>query len=37
MMKLGMHVDNWRHFDVSYQVPGKIGQSIEWLRREVAR
>ncbi len=21
MMKLGMHVDNWRHFDVSYQVP----------------
>ena len=21
MMKLGMHVDNWRHLDVSYQVP----------------
>ena len=21
MMKLGMHVDNWRHFDVSYDVP----------------
>ncbi|MCL5281006.1 MAG: sugar phosphate isomerase/epimerase [Planctomycetes bacterium] len=21
MLKLGMHVDNWRHFDVSYQVP----------------
>jgi sugar phosphate isomerase/epimerase len=20
-MKLGMHVDNWRHFDVSYEVP----------------
>jgi len=21
MLKLGMHVDNWRHFDVSYEVP----------------
>jgi len=21
MMKLGMHTDNWRHFDVSYEVP----------------
>ena len=21
MMKLGMHVDNWRHFDVSYHIP----------------
>jgi sugar phosphate isomerase/epimerase len=21
MMELGMHVDNWRHFDVSYQIP----------------
>jgi sugar phosphate isomerase/epimerase len=21
MMKLGMHVDNWRHLDVSYQIP----------------
>ena len=21
MIKLGMHVDNWRHFDVSYEVP----------------
>ena len=21
MIKLGMHVDNWRHFDVPYQVP----------------
>ena len=21
MLKLGMHVDNWRHFDVTYEVP----------------
>jgi len=21
MLKLGMHVDNWRHFDVSYELP----------------
>jgi len=21
MLRLGMHVDNWRHFDVSYEVP----------------
>jgi sugar phosphate isomerase/epimerase len=21
MLKLGMHVDNWRHFDVSYEIP----------------
>ena len=21
MMKLGMHVDNWRHFDMPYDVP----------------
>jgi len=21
MLKLGMHVDNWRHLDVSYEVP----------------
>ena len=21
MLELGMHVDNWRHFDVPYEVP----------------
>jgi sugar phosphate isomerase/epimerase len=26
MIKLGMHVDNWRHFDVPYQVPCQFAQ-----------
>ncbi len=26
MIKLGMHVDNWRHFDVSYEVPCKFAK-----------
>ena len=26
MLKLGMHVDNWRHFDVSYDVPCQIAK-----------
>jgi sugar phosphate isomerase/epimerase len=27
MMKLGMHVDNWRHLDVSYQVPCQFAKN----------
>jgi len=26
MLKLGMHVDNWRHFDVSYEVPCQLAK-----------
>jgi len=26
MLKLGMHVDNWRHFDVSYDVPCRFAR-----------
>jgi sugar phosphate isomerase/epimerase len=26
MLKLGMHVDNWRHFDVSYEVPCRLAK-----------
>ena len=26
MMKLGMHVDNWRHFDVPYDVPCRFAK-----------
>lgn len=26
MLKLGMHVDNWRHLDVSYEVPCQVAR-----------
>jgi len=26
MLKLGMHVDNWRHLDVSYEVPCRVAK-----------
>ena len=26
MINLGMHVDNWRHFDVSYEVPCQVAK-----------
>lgn len=33
MLKLGMHVDNWRHFDVPYQVPCEFAKEhgIEYV------
>ena len=33
MLKLGMHVDNWRHFDVSYEVPCQFARDhdIEYV------
>jgi len=33
MLKLGMHVDNWRHFDVSYEVPCQFAKDndIEYV------
>jgi len=33
MLKLGMHVDNWRHFDVSYEVPCQLAKDhdIEYV------
>jgi inosose dehydratase len=29
MLKLGMHVDNWRHFDVTYEVPCQFAKDHE--------
>ena len=29
MLKLGMHVDNWRHSDVSYEVPCQFAKDHE--------
>ena len=29
MLKLGMHVDNWRHFDVTYEVPCQFARDHE--------
>ena len=29
MLKLGMHVDNWRHFDVSYEVPCQFARDYD--------
>jgi len=29
MLKLGMHVDNWRHFDVTYEVPCRFAKDHE--------
>ena len=29
MLKLGMHVDNWRHFDVTYEVPCQFARDNE--------
>lgn len=29
MIKLGMHVDNWRHFDVTYEVPCQFAKEHE--------
>ena len=33
MLKLGMHVDNWRHFDVSYELPCRFAKEhdIEYV------
>ena len=33
MLKLGMHVDNWRHFDVSYELPCQFAKDhdIEYV------
>jgi len=33
MLNLGMHVDNWRHLDVSYEVPCRLAkdQGIEYV------
>ncbi|MBN1124369.1 MAG: sugar phosphate isomerase/epimerase [Sedimentisphaerales bacterium] len=33
MLKLGMHVDNWRHFDASYEVPCQfaVDYDIEYV------
>jgi len=33
MLKLGMHVDNWRHFDVSYELPCRFAKDndIEYV------
>ncbi len=36
MIKPGMHVDNWRHYDCD-AAPGNVEKSLEWLRKEIAR